>query len=57
MVSFGEKAKIKRREIWIKVVVMLLQLYREYVKKISFKNVILIQKEFHPVVHSYATGA
>ena len=28
MVSFGEKAKIKRREIWIKVVVMLLQLYK-----------------------------
>ena len=27
MVSFGEKAKIKRREIWIKVVVMFLQLY------------------------------
>ena len=27
MVSFGEKAKIKSWEIWIKVVVMLLQLY------------------------------
>ena len=27
MVSFGEKAKIKRWEIWIKVVVMFLQLY------------------------------
>ena len=27
MVSFGEKAKVKKREIWIKVVVMLLQLY------------------------------
>ena len=27
MVSFEEKAKIKRREIWIKVVVMFLQLY------------------------------
>ena len=28
MVSFGKKAKIKRREIWIKVVVMFLQLYK-----------------------------
>ena len=27
MVSFGEKAKLKREEIWIRVVVMLLQLY------------------------------
>ena len=27
MVRFGEKAKIKKREIWIKVVVVLLQLY------------------------------
>ena len=27
MVNFGEKAKIKKAEIWIKVVVMLLQLY------------------------------
>ena len=27
MVSFGEKAKIKRPEIWMKVVYMLLQLY------------------------------
>ena len=27
MVSFGEKVKIKRREIWIKVVVMFLLLY------------------------------
>ncbi len=29
MVSFGEKAKIRKREILIKVVVMLLQLYWE----------------------------
>ena len=27
MVNFGEKAKIKRQEIWIQVVVVLLQLY------------------------------
>ena len=27
MVNFGEKAQKKTREIWIKVVVMLLQLY------------------------------
>ena len=27
MVNFGEKAKMKRQEIWIQVVVVLLQLY------------------------------
>ena len=29
MVSFGKKSKIKKLEIWIKVLVMLLQLYPE----------------------------
>ena len=37
MVNFGEKAKIKRREIRIKVVIMFLQLYR-FIKLHESKN-------------------
>ena len=53
MVSYGEKAKIKRREIRIKVVVTLLQLYKTKYSRNLYLPILKFQEKTDEVTNKF----